>query len=229
MHQASDYYQRSLLVWQQLGQQQRVASLFSNLGIIARLAGGYDEARKLHEKGLEIRRQLADRWAIAVSLNNLGNVALDQGNPSEARAFLEEAVALQRQVGDKYYIANALNNLANVIRRLGDFPQAFKLYRESLQLNRDLGDRWALAYLLEDIGCLASLAGKPEAALTLVAAASVVREAIKSPLSKDEVRKMDELLQPARTALNAGEQQQAWDTGRNQTLDEALDQAIHLF
>ncbi|HWR64901.1 MAG TPA: tetratricopeptide repeat protein [Bellilinea sp.] len=229
MHLASDYYQRSLVVWQQLGQQQRVASLYSNLGIIARLAGGYVEARGLHEKGLEIRRQLADRWAIAVSLNNLGNVALDQGDPLEARTFLEEAVALQRQVGDKYYIANALNNLANVIRRLGDYSQAFNLYRESLQLNRDLGDRWALAYLLEDIGCLASLAGKSSAALTLVGAASVVREAIKAPLSKDEVRKMDELLQPARASLNADQQQQAWETGRNQSLDEALDQAIHLF
>ena len=229
MHQASDYYQRSLLVWQQLGQQQRVASLFSNLGIIARLAGGYAEARKLHEKGLEIRRQLADRWAIAVSLNNLGNVALDQGDPQEARTFLEEAVALQRQVGDKYYVANALNNLANVIRSLGDYLQAFKLYRESLQLNRDLGDRWALAYLLEDIGCLASLAGKYTDALTLVGAASVVREAIKAPLSKDEVRKMDELLQPARASLDTYQQEQAWETGRNQSLDEALDQAIHLY
>jgi len=229
MHLASDYYQRSLLVWQELGQQQRVASLYSNLGIIARLAGGYAEARGLHEKGLEIRRQLADRWAIAVSLNNLGNVALDQGDPMEARTFLEEAVALQRQVGDKYYIANALNNLANVIRRLGDYSQAFNLYRESLQLNRDLGDRWALAYLLEDIGCLASLAGKHARALTLVGAASVVREAIKAPLSKDEVRKMDELLQPARASLNADQQQQAWETGRNQSLDEALDQAIHLY
>lgn len=228
MHLASDYYQRSLLVWQQVGQQQRVASLYSNLGILARLAGGYLEARRLHEKGLEIRRQLADRWAIAVSLNNLGNVALDQGDALEARTFLEEAVALQRQVGDKYYIANALNNLANVIRRLGDYPRAFNLYRESLQLNRDLGDRWALAYLLEDIGCLASLAGKSVAALTLVGVASVVREAIKAPLSKDEVRKMDELLQPARASLTAGQQQQAWETGRNQSLDEALDQAIHL-
>jgi tetratricopeptide (TPR) repeat protein len=147
----------------------------------------------------------------------------------EARTFLEEAVALQRQVGDKYYIANALNNLANVIRRLGDYPQAFNLYRESLRLNRDLGDRWALAYLLEDIGCLASLAGKPAAALTLAGTASVVRETIKAPLSKDEVRKMDELLQPARASLNADQQHQAWETGRNQSLDEALDQAINLF
>lgn len=229
MQQAGDFYQRSLLVWQELGQSQRVASLFSNLGIIARLSGYYPQARSLHEKGLAIRRQLADRWAIAVSLNNLGNVALDQGNPAEARAFLEEAVGLQRQVGDKYYIANALNNLGNVIRRLGEYPLAFSLYRESLQMNRDLGDRWALAYLLEDIGCLASLSGKYEQALTLVGTASVLREAIHAPLTKDEVRKMDELLQPARTHLNGEQQQQAWEAGRNKSLEDVLEQAINLY
>lgn len=228
MDQAREFYQASLTLWQELGQQARVASLYSNLGIIARLAGDYDSARDLTKQALDIRRVLEDRWAIAVSLNNLGNVALDQNNHARARFYLEEAVALQRQVGDKYYLANALNNLANVIREQQDFPLAFTLYTESVQLTRNLGDRWALAYLLEDIACLASLAGKHEPALTLVGAASAVREAIKSPLTQDEIRKMDLLLEPARAILPAEAQQHAWETGRNLSLDDALDRAIHI-
>jgi len=229
MEQAGEYYQASLSRWQQLGQLARVASLYSNLGIIARLAGDYSRARDLTEKGLEIRRQLADQWAVAVSLNNLGNIALDEGKADVAHAYLEEAVALQRQVGDKYYIANALNNLANVIRQQGEYSQAFSLYTESLLLTRDLGDRWALAYLLEDIGCLASLAGKYSPAIMLVGAASAVRESIKSPLSPDEIRKMEELLEPARTHLSLEDQQRLLETGRSLSLEVALERAITIF
>ena len=227
--QAKEFYQKSLECWKELHLLQREASVYSNLGIIARLSGNFEEAKNLHEKGLEIRRKLSDRWAIGVSMNNLGNVALDLGHLSEARQYLEEAVSLQREVGDKYYIANALNNLANVIRDQGDFPQAFHLYQESLKMNSLLGDRWAISYLFEDIAHLACLNQKYSQTLILIGAAEELRKAINAPLSKNELKKMEEFLYPLKMKLSVEKQEELLQNGRLLSLEEAIEQANNIF
>ena len=163
-----------------------MASLLSNLAIVARRQGNLQEARRLHEESLTIRRSFGDRWAIGVSLNNLGNVLLDLGNYGEALPCFEEALALMRQVGDRWTIANFLNNLGNAARSQRDDDRAHALYRESLLIYRGFEDKWALAYLLEDIGCLLALEGKPTPALRLIGAAAALRAAIGVPLSGAE-------------------------------------------
>ncbi len=221
-------YERSLVIRRQLDDKPQIASLLSNLGIVARYQGNTTAARFLHEESLEIRRELGDRRAIAVSLNNLGNVALDQDNFDEARAWLEEAVALQREVGDKSYIANSLNNLGNVVRAQKDLATACALYQESLAISYELGDKWALAYVLEDMGALAALRGWPERALRLVGAAAGLRQEIGSPLSAVEETKLEQMLAPAREALDKATQAQILAEGRAAELADVFGLAMTL-
>jgi tetratricopeptide (TPR) repeat protein len=204
----------------------RIASLLSNLAILARFQGDTTVARKLHQEGLALRRELGDKSAIANSLNNLGNVALDQQDYTEARACLEEALGLLREVGDRWAIANSLNNLGNVARTQDDFQAARKLYRESLEIYRDFGDQRALAYLLEDMAGLASRQGQAERAITLVAIAAGLRLAIGSPLSSTESAQLDALLAPAHQALDELAQADAWGRGWERSLAEAIELAL---
>ncbi|MCP4425849.1 MAG: tetratricopeptide repeat protein [Chloroflexi bacterium] len=225
---ARERYEKSLMIRRQLDDKPQTASLLSNLGIVARYQGDYAAARFLHEEGLEIRRELGDRRAIAVSLNNLGNVALDQDHFDEARAWLEEAVALQKEVGDKSYIANSLNNLGNVVRAQKAYEAACPLYQESLEISYELGDKWALAYLLEDMGGMAAARERPQRALYLVGAAAKLREEIGAPLSAVEETKLEQMLAPARQALDETQQTQIRDGGYAASLAEVVEHAMRV-
>jgi adenylate cyclase len=226
LEEARALYQDSLLIRYRLVDKPNIANVLNNLGVLARSQGNYEMARAVHEEALRIRRDLGDRRGIAVSLNNLGNVVLDQGNYDEARARLEEAVALQREVGDRAYIANALNNLGNVARAQGDYATAHALYRESLVIVHELGAKWDLAYLLEDIGCLAALHGQSLRALRLVAAATLLREAIGQPRLAVEQSKLERLLESVRQGLGDAAQASAQAEGRSMTLEQAIAYAL---
>jgi predicted ATPase/class 3 adenylate cyclase len=225
--QARLLYEQSLAIRRELREKPQTASLLSNLGIVARFRGEYDLARTLHEEGLAIRRELRDKWGIAVSVNNLGNVALDQNNLAQARAWLEEALALQREVGDRWSVANALNNLGNLARAQGDYRSARSLYHESLAIYQEFGDKRALAYLLEDMGCTEALQNRPERALCLIGSASILREAVGSPLSATEMKKIESMLELAHRLLDETAQARAMGQGRSMTLEQAVQYALN--
>ena len=103
--------------------------------------------------------------------------------------------------------------------------EAQTLYNESLAIYRVLGDKWALAYLLEDVGWMAAQRGQARLALRLVAAASVLREQIGTPLTATETSKLEGALEPARKTLGASAQA-AWDEGQAMSLDEAIECAL---
>ena len=223
---ARGHYEASLALRRALQDQPQTGSLLSNLGIVESYLGNFARAQAYYEESLVIRRATGDRWAISVSLNNLGNLALLQEDHATARNYIEQAVALNREVGDRSAIAISLNNLGNTVRALGDYAAAQAMYAEALQINRVLGDKRAMTYLLEDLGCLAVLEGEPARGLTLVAAASALRESIGAPLSEPEQAKLDENLAPARAALDAEAQQAATNAGMALPLAQAIELAL---
>ena len=224
---ARSLFEASLAVRQKLGDQASIASLYSNLGIVARREGNNALARAHYEESLEIRQGLGDRWAIGVSLNNLGHLALTEGNYAEAQSQLERALAIWREVGDRWAIANTLIELGNLARERGNYSDAAALYGESLAINRELNDRLAIAYLFEDISCLAALQDAPRRALQLVAAATSLRNAIGAPLSPAEAIRLQEKLAAARRRLSEEDQKAVEATGQALSFDQAIELATH--
>jgi predicted ATPase len=221
---AKSLFEESLEIRRELGDKPEIASVLNNLGIIAQFEGDLALARSLHEEALSIRREVKDKFAIANSLNNLGYVlAMNRDTYMEARERLEEALSLQRQIGDQFAIANSLNNLGNVVRDLADFEKAWGLYRESLTINHRLGDTRALAYLVEDIGGLLALSGNFGEAFRLIGFASKLRDEIGAPLSPAEQNKLEQVLAPARDALDEETQRAAERAGTAMSLDEVMD------
>jgi class 3 adenylate cyclase/tetratricopeptide (TPR) repeat protein len=207
-------YERSLAVRRRLGDVKMMASVLSNLGIVAEYQGDYGRSRSLHEQALKLRTELGDRWAIANSMTNLGMIATHEGRNEEARARFEEAMRLNREVGDGWRVVVAHNNLGNANRGLGDHAAAREHYAQCLRAHRDRDDKWALAFLLEDVGRLAALTGRPELALELLGAADALREQIGAPRAAALEREILDELAPAATALAAGQRSAARARGR---------------
>jgi tetratricopeptide (TPR) repeat protein len=224
---ARSLFEASMVVREQLGDQANIASLYSNLGIVARREGNNALARDHYEKSLEIRQKLGDRWAIGVSLNNLGHLALTENNYTEAQSQLERALAIWREVGDRWAVANTLLELGNLARERAHYTDAAAHYRESLTINQELNDRLAIAYLFEDIGCLAALQDAPRRALQLVAAATALRHATGAPLAPAEAMRLQEKLEAARQQLSVEDQQAAEAAGKALSFEQAIEMATH--
>ncbi len=151
---AQRFLERSLQLYEQLGDNWGIAASLNALGVSARDSGDYESAQKHFERSLTCWRQLSDRLSIARCLHNLANVVRVRGDYASARQALREAAAIFRQVGDRSGAAWSLNQQGDIAREEGDVAAAQELYQHALAAFRDAGDRWGSARSLADLGAI---------------------------------------------------------------------------
>ncbi|HZS86228.1 MAG TPA: tetratricopeptide repeat protein [Chloroflexota bacterium] len=152
--QAAVYFEQSLALYRQVGDERGMAATLNNLAMIAQLQGDYRRASSLYEDALVLSRELGDSWDVAACLNNLAILTRQQGDGRRAAALHAESLALARELGDKDEIAAALINLAALARDGGDAARATSLAEEGVACSRELGDKAGIAdglTLLADI------------------------------------------------------------------------------
>jgi predicted ATPase/class 3 adenylate cyclase len=174
---AADLVERSLAVFRQQDDRERIGTALNSLGSIKRVLGDFDAARSLLEEGLAVRRELGDEVRMASSLSNLGIVAFEQGDLDDAEARFVEALELDRAHGNEWGAGAALDNLAAVAIERGDSGRARELNREVLASAERVGDQELIAFGLEKAAILAATGEQAARAGRLAGAADVVREA----------------------------------------------------
>ena len=132
-------YDAALVVFRQLGAQQRIAATLNNIGNVLYDQVQLEEAKQHYEEVLRIDREIGDRRGAAGALGNLANVLDTMGDLAGARTMQEQGLAAFREVGDRRGTASTLNNLGNVLMELGDLAAARARYEESLSITRETG------------------------------------------------------------------------------------------
>jgi tetratricopeptide (TPR) repeat protein len=221
-------YEDSLAIRERLKDRPKTAALYSNLAIVAEYSGDLEESRRMAERALQIRTEIGDRWAIGVSRNNLGAIAIREGRLEEARAHIREAIRLMVEVGDTWFAASSQVLLGNVDRDLGELTAAGTAYAASLSTFVTMDDRLALAELLEDVAQLATRTGRHVEAITLVAAAGSLRDAIGAPLSEALAAERDEQLATSVAAIGPSAAKRARSAGGLLDQAGAVDLAHHI-
>jgi predicted ATPase len=173
---ASEFVERSLAVFRERGEQQRVARALNSLGSIRRGLGDLEAARSLLEESIGVRRALGDEAGTAGALSNLGIVAFEQGDLDEAEARFTETLALDRAHGNEWGAAIALDNLAGVALERSDYDRAGELIRDTLTAAERLADRELIAFGFEKAAVLAAAEGNAARAGRLAGAADGLRE-----------------------------------------------------
>jgi predicted ATPase/Tfp pilus assembly protein PilF len=174
---AAELVERSLAVFREQGDRERVGTALNSLGSIRRVLGDFDAARSFLEESLAIRRELGDHARMASSLSNLGIVAFEQGDLDDAEARFVEALALDRAHGNEWGAGAALDNLSAVAIERRDYEPARELNREALISAQRVGDQELIAFGLEKAAVLAAAERQAARAGRLAGAADAVREA----------------------------------------------------
>ncbi len=174
---AAELVERSLAIFREEGDRERVGAALNSLGSIKRALGDLDAARSLLEESLAIRRELGDQARAASSLGNLGVLAFERGDLDEAESRFLEALELDRMHGNEWGASATLDSLVAVAIERGDHARGRELNREMLASAQRVGDQESIAFGLEKAAILAAVENQAARAGRLAGAADAVREA----------------------------------------------------
>jgi predicted ATPase/DNA-binding CsgD family transcriptional regulator len=223
---AQTHLDEALAVARAAGNRVNEAIALHNLGWLALMQEDLSTASARSEASLATGRDVGDVWAQSIALAALGRVALLQGELLTARQRAEESLALQRRFGERWLLARSLDLLGLVALAEGQYADARSALRECLNLQQELGNREGTAGALESVAALVASQSQPEHAVQLAGAAAGVRDEVRTPLHPMGRSMLDRWLVPARRALGAEATTQAWETGRNMSVEQAHELAL---
>jgi predicted ATPase/class 3 adenylate cyclase len=144
----------------ELGDDDLLAWLHSNLGAVAYMTGDNSGARSENERALRIYEQSGSHRRIMITMQDLGLIALADRDYRRARENVEESLRLCREFGFLDNEPDILALFGYIELAEGHVERAGKTLRESLGLARDRGvvdlstanDLYALAIVLAEEG-----------------------------------------------------------------------------
>ncbi|MEZ4980048.1 MAG: adenylate/guanylate cyclase domain-containing protein [Saprospiraceae bacterium] len=151
---ALEYFQKSLPIREELGDQKGMANTNNNIGMIYRNQGDNTMAREYFQKGLAIVQELGNKKVIANTLNNIGLTYQDQGDFDKALEYFENSLVMQEELGNRQSIAVLLNNIGSISEKQNKYPKAMEYFQKSLKMRKELGDYQGVANSLNNIGIL---------------------------------------------------------------------------
>ena len=220
---ARSEFEQSLRVCRELGDAPETAGALSNLAGVVRELGEHMQARSLLEEAMSILRKLEDWIGVAWSLNHLGDVARDRGDFGEARRLYQEGANRFRRLGERWGMARSAADLGYLACDQNDSATAHSLFKEALAIFLELKHKRGIAKVLEGFAYLAAHQHNPERALTLVGAASFLRQTIGAPRRRGEEAKLDAALE---AAWKNGGSRARWLAGWKMRLEDAIQYAV---
>jgi len=220
--QAIAYIQETITMRRDLQDKRGLAASLCILGAVYAAQDNFDAAMKYYQEALGLLRQLGDRRTLGQLLNNMGFLWIHRGDNNKASDLIEEALTTLRELDDKSGIAASLNQLGDLAIARGDYFQARKYYIESLHHYYEIGDNLNIIFNLEGLARLYGLLNKPALSVILYGRAGALRKTINVPRQLVETRNYEELMNKARSGLEAADFKAAWERGETLPLKEVI-------
>ncbi|MHA1911141.1 MAG: tetratricopeptide repeat protein, partial [Candidatus Kariarchaeaceae archaeon] len=201
---ALNYYEKSLIIKEEIGEKRGIALSLNNIGIVYYQKGEIDQALEYYKKSLIIKEEIGEKRSIALSLNNIGVLYNQKGELNKALEFYEKSLVIKEELGNKQEIAPLLNNIGVLYRMKGELDKALDYYGKSLVIREKLGNIKSIAGSLSNIGELHHEKGELEKAIELQKQSLVLREELGNKLET-----ASSLYRLLRVSIDLGEIQQA--------------------
>lgn len=151
---ALEYYEKSLTIYDEIGDKKGIAGRLGNIGLIYGDQSNYPRALEYYEKSVAIDEELGNKQGIAANLNNIGGIYHSQGNYPRALENFKKSLAILEELGDKNGNAGCLNNIGLIYQNLGQTNHALEYYEKSLAIRKEIGDNQGIAKSLMNIGII---------------------------------------------------------------------------
>lgn len=222
---ALDLSRQGLAMRRELGDVRAIGRALMNLGNAIRDLGDPVEARLVLEEAAVVLEPVGDIGGLATTRMYLGLVALEQGDLPLAQAQLTDALALHHRDGFTYGVASTLLALGRIEAECGNVAGAADCYTKSLGGWVEVRNQEGLVDAVTETAVLAVICRQPETAARMLAAASVMANAlgyVAPPHARARTAGADA---DARAALGQPAYDKAWEAGRALSPSEAAAEA----
>jgi class 3 adenylate cyclase/tetratricopeptide (TPR) repeat protein len=159
---------RSLEAFERAGNLVRQAGVLSDLGVISRSEGRWDEALSFYERARDAALKIGSTVNAALARINAAEVLTDRGEWTEAETMLLETLRVCKASQYRTYLAYCFWLLGRVSLRLGRFDEALTRLEEAKTNYVQVGAENEIPSIDARIAECYLAMGKPDAALELV-------------------------------------------------------------
>jgi class 3 adenylate cyclase/tetratricopeptide (TPR) repeat protein len=165
--------ERSLVIWEELGELTWQARVLNQLGIRAYFEGRWGDALAYYRRAAETLDRIGDQWTGAIGACNVGEILSDQGRYAESDEVTRPALRVLQASGALSDTAFALSVLGRTAARAGRLAEAHELLDAAKAGYLRAGERGeALSTEVRIAECLA-LGGQTAAAQTAADEAAI--------------------------------------------------------
>jgi len=148
---ALDNFYRCLPLFEDLGNEQRIASVTANIGSVYLSQSDYPRALEFFNRSLQLSEKIGDTETTSNVLNNIGAIYFYQANYPAALEYYQRSVAMSD--GTEIQASGAgLNNIGEVLMEQGDLEGAVEYYKKSIASSETLNDLASFSYTLTNLG-----------------------------------------------------------------------------
>lgn len=160
---ALDYFNKALLVWQDLEKQvteksdrdflsNQIALSHGKTGGVYRHQGNFPQALSHYFEALEMSERLGNKKTTAAWLGNIGIAYSEQGDYKKALDYYLKALSVFQEIGNKGGIATAYANIAGSYQDDRQFKKSLQFYELALNSFKELGYKSHMGAALGNIG-----------------------------------------------------------------------------
>lgn len=162
---ALEFYERSLKIRQEIGDNSGIASSNNNIGLIFFYKGHIIKALDYFGSAVRAQEVLGDKAGVATSLFNIGFVYNRYGDILKSIEFYTKSLKIREEIGDNSGIAASLNALGLLYVEQREYQKSIECYSKSLKIREEIGDKSAIANSLLNFGHVYSKLGEDKKAL----------------------------------------------------------------
>lgn len=130
-----EYYNKSLMLWDQLGDKKNVARLHSKMAyFIWQFVGDREKASKHHQMALEILEKEPESVELASLYEDISHMLWRSGS-TEALSWVEKAFEMAKRLDAPQVLAGCYNDLGTIHLKLGEFEKTLKYYEQGLKIS----------------------------------------------------------------------------------------------
>ncbi|MFI5531879.1 tetratricopeptide repeat protein [Kitasatospora sp. NPDC051853] len=166
--------ERSLQLWERIGNRHQASKVRFNLGTLHRAQGDFDTALEYFRSDLRVCEEVQDASGIAETLNTLGLTLREVNDPVASEQHQRRALEIFRQIGNRYKESMVLNDLALTLRHQGKDEEALSMHLQDAELCHALGYLSGEALAKANASTVLTALGRPEEARPLIEEAVTV-------------------------------------------------------
>jgi predicted ATPase/class 3 adenylate cyclase len=223
---ATAYAREGLGLCRELGDLAGVASILTTLARLTYARGDFSSPAPWLEEVLSISRQLGDQIREDEALITYGTLAYWQGDYQKAIAYYEKGILLAEQIGYHYQNLWAQIYMAYAILRRGELEKARKLFENGIRGMQKADLVIGLVFAAEGIASLYVNQGTYQRAARLFAWTTAMRQKLGDPRPPVEQASIEKDLARIRSQVDDATIENAYNTGRTLTVDEAAKFAL---